>query len=83
MDMLGQIKESLAGSLQGDTAAISPQRCISLYLERLGCISEASARRLEVRSGPSAPLRRRPFACLHPCCLLGELLSLSLFHNSV
>ena len=48
VDMLGQIKESMAGALQQDTAAISAQRCISLYLERLGCISEASSNRLKV-----------------------------------
>ena len=64
--MLGQIKESLAGALQGDTAAISPQRCISLYLERLGCISEASARRLEVRSRPSTALHRRTLCMSAP-----------------
>ena len=47
--MLGQMKESLAGSLQQDTAAISPQRCISLYLERLGCAPDAASPRLKVR----------------------------------
>lgn len=50
VDMLGQTKEAMAGCLQGDTAAISPQRCISLYLERLGAISPASHHRLKVQS---------------------------------
>ena len=37
------------GALQQDTAAISAQRCISLYLERLGRVPEASSQRLKVR----------------------------------
>ena len=49
VEMLGQMKEGLAGSLQQDTAAISPQRCISLYLERLGCTPDAASPRLKVR----------------------------------
>lgn len=48
VDMLGQIKEAMMGALQQDTAAISAQRCISLYLERLGCAPDASFQRLKV-----------------------------------
>ena len=49
--MLGQIKEAMMSALQQDTAAISAQRCISLYLERLGCVPEASSQRLKVCDG--------------------------------
>ena len=50
--MLGQIKEAMMGALQQDTAAISAQRCISLYLERLGCAPNAASQRLKVRTDP-------------------------------
>ena len=63
VDMLGQMKESLAGSLQQDTAAISPQRCISLYLERLGCAPDAASPRLKVRL-PADPHRGTSFSVL-------------------
>ena len=66
VDMLGQMKESLAGSLQQDTAAISPQRCISLYLERLGCAPDAASPRLKVRL-PADP-HRGTFLCAGGTC---------------
>ena len=59
VDMLGQIKEAMMGALQQDTAAISAQRCISLYLERLGCVPEAPSQRLKVGLPTGLPCTRR------------------------
>ena len=66
VEMLGQMKESLAGSLQQDTAAISPQRCISLYLERLGCAPNAASPRLKVHP-PADPRSGTSLCAGGPC----------------
>ena len=54
------------GALQQDTAAISAQRCISLYLERLGCTPDAASPRLKVRP-PADPRLHISLCAGGPC----------------